>query len=181
MSIFLWACILGVPVFYIAGFRHFPRSCGGKCQEIPHLCVFLSLLQVFVAVQEQLSQASSLEMPVQCCKWGGGTDELLAKARERRPPLRAWSRAECPPPALPLQPERAKRFLLPSACSGLEPVSWRGEGSQGGVPPVSMTELYLQEDRSSSSPTLYQRPGKQAGVPAGRLLGSPGCNCQRFV
>lgn len=28
------------------------------------------------------------------------------------------------PPASPLQPERAERFLLPSACSGLEPVSW---------------------------------------------------------
>lgn len=113
---------------------------------------------------------------------GGGTGKLLAKARECRSPLCTWFCVECSPQPCPLQPERGKRFLLPSACSaGLEPVSWGRKGIQGGLPPAGMTEPYLQEDGSSSSPMPWQRPGKPAGVPAGTLLHSPGCNCQSFV
>lgn len=85
-------------------------------------------------------------------------------------------------PSLAIATWKRKEGFLPSACSaGSEPVSWGREGTQGGMPPASMTEPYLQEDGSSSSPMQWQRPGKQAGVPAGRLLHSPGCNWQNFV
>lgn len=66
---FLGACILGAPICYIWGFRLPSLSCSGKCQEIPCLWAFPSLLEVFVIVQEQLLQALSPELPIRCCTW----------------------------------------------------------------------------------------------------------------
>ena len=71
-----------------------------------------------MAVREQLLQASSLEMPIRCCMWGGGTDKLLAKAREHRSPLRAWSRAECSPQPRHCNLKELRGFSYPVPALG---------------------------------------------------------------